>query len=690
MPIPSDYLERVYAGVLGKVIGVYVGSPIEGWDYARIMREVGEVNGYLQERLGRSLILPDDDISGTFTFVRALQDYGYPAEITSQQVAQTWLNYLVENKSVLWWGGMGRSTEHTAYLRLRAGIQAPESGSIALNGPVVAEQIGAQIFIDAWGLAAPGDPARAAQLAYLAARVSHDGEAVYGAQVIAAMVAAAFNERDMGRLLDIGLAQIPEDCLIARLIADIRAWHAANPDWHATRALIESHYGYDRYGGGCHIIPNHALVIMALLYGAESFQRALMIVNTSGWDTDCNSANVGCLMGVRLGLEGINAEVDFRTPVADRIYIPTADGGRVVTDAVREAVEVAAAGCALAGVPFSASKGGARFHFDLPGALQGFAGTNCQVENVAGHSGTGAHALAIRYDRLASQSGVSVGREAYPATRGGGYHIEASPTLYSGQLLWAAVSSDAANCADLSLALAVQYYDASEQLATARGEAVCVKPGEVRELSWRVRVPDGCPIAWVGLELAASGDEAGTLYLDWLTWEGAPEVRFTAPKAQNARWMQAWVLAADDFIPGGEPEYWLWQNTGTGMVIQGLREWRDYTISACFRPHLARSFGLAARVQGLKRYYALQLAADGNISLIRELDGTRVLYTTAFNWELYRDYALTLQVAGSCISAWVDGELICEVDDPQGLAEGAIGLMVEEGRVGCGEVCIRP
>ena len=37
--IPAGYEERVYAGVLGKIIGVYLGRPFEGWDYARIMRD---------------------------------------------------------------------------------------------------------------------------------------------------------------------------------------------------------------------------------------------------------------------------------------------------------------------------------------------------------------------------------------------------------------------------------------------------------------------------------------------------------------------------------------------------------------------------------------------------------------------------------------------------------------------------
>src|SRR5690606_1034042 len=46
---PADYVERVYAGVLGKIIGVYLGRPIEGWTYDKISAEVGEVDHYINE-----------------------------------------------------------------------------------------------------------------------------------------------------------------------------------------------------------------------------------------------------------------------------------------------------------------------------------------------------------------------------------------------------------------------------------------------------------------------------------------------------------------------------------------------------------------------------------------------------------------------------------------------------------------
>src|SRR5215831_9940364 len=213
IPLPDDYLERTYAGVLGKLIGVYLGRPFEGWTYDRIMAELGEITSYVHERLGTSLIVTDDDISGTFTFLRALPDHGNRRDLTPEQIGQTWLNYIIERRTILWWGGLGNSTEHTAYLRLKHGIPAPRSGSIATNGKVVAEQIGAQIFIDGWAMVSPGDPERAADFARRAGSVSHDGEAIYGAQVIAAIEAQAYVESDLNKLIDTAVGCIPRDCL---------------------------------------------------------------------------------------------------------------------------------------------------------------------------------------------------------------------------------------------------------------------------------------------------------------------------------------------------------------------------------------------------------------------------------------------------------------------------------------------
>jgi ADP-ribosylglycohydrolase len=304
--LSAGYAERVYAGVLGKLIGVYLGRPVEGWSYDRIAERFGEIDRYVEDLDGASLVVTDDDIGGTFTFLRALPDHGNDPNLTPAQIGDAWLNYIIHGRTIIWFGGLGDSTEHTAYFRLKNGTPAPASGSMALNGKSVAEQIGSQIFIDGWGMVAPGDPERAADFARRAASVSHDGEGIYGAQVIAAMVAQAFVESDLSSLLDTAVRLIPAESTITRVIADVREWHAAEPDWRKTRQRIDAVYDVKTYGGNCHIVPNHALIIMALLYGDDDFRKSLTIVNTAGFDTDCNSGNVGAILGVKNGLAGID------------------------------------------------------------------------------------------------------------------------------------------------------------------------------------------------------------------------------------------------------------------------------------------------------------------------------------------------------------------------------------------------
>jgi ADP-ribosylglycohydrolase len=693
---PPDYEERVYAGVLGKIIGVYLGRPFEGWSHERILKELGEIKYYVHEKLGKPLIVTDDDISGTFTFLRAMPDYGNPPDLAPAQIGQTWLNYLIEKQTVLWWGGMGNSTEHTAYLRLKAGIPAPESGSMARNGRVVAEQIGAQIFIDGWGMICPGDPERAADLARRAASVSHDGEAIYAAQVIAAMEAQAFVEGDIDALLDVGMRMIPHDALIYRLIGDLRGWRTQYASWYDCFRRIVEHYGYDKYGGNCHVVPNHALVIMALLYCGDDFQRALTIVNTAGWDTDCNSGNVGCLMGIKNGLAGLEVGPDFRGPVADRLYLPTADGGRTVSDALHEAYEIVAIARALAQQPAPRPKGGARYHFDLPGAVQGFlpeesveARGTAWVENVPGHSATGSRSLAIHYRGLADGRVARILRETYPDYTGGGYPIVASPTLYPGQVLRARISADPANGEAIQVCLLVKVFGPEDQLLLVRGPMTTLASGVAQTLEWKVKAPEGCPIAWVGLELSSPTRADGTVYLDWLTWSGTPKVRFVRPAHPGTRWFQTWVQACSAAFPASDHAYRLIQDEGTGLFIQGTREWQDYAVRAVLIPHLAQAFGLAARVQGLRRYYALRLVEGGKAQLVRELDGTHVLAEIPFPWECYRPYEFSLQAQGSTLTGWINGQQVAEVTD-EGLESGAIALLIAEGRLGCDEVEVMP
>ncbi len=688
--LPADYSERVYAGVLGKIIGVYLGRPFEGWSNEAIEKRLGEIDYYVHDKLNVPLIVTDDDISGTFTFIRALEDYGCDPNISPRQIGQTWLNYLIENRTILWWGGLGNSTEHTAFMRLAAGIEAPHSGSMAMNGQVVAEQIGAQIFIDGWAMVAPGDPERAADLARRAGSVSHDGEAVYGAQVLAAMEAAAFTESDTNKLLDIGVRQIPHDSVLYRMIGDIRGWHAKHgDDWRATFAAIKANYGYDKYGGNCHMVPNHGLIVHALLHGDDDFGKALMIVNTSGWDTDCNSGNLGCLLGIQHGLAGIDAGPDWRGPVSDICYLPSADSGGGVSDAATQATRIIRMGHALAGSDYEAPKEGARYHFAYAGSVQGFTGRKCVVQNR--HNASGERALAIHFDRTESGDSVcattatfvdSLDTAKYFERRG--YGLMTSPMLSPGQTVHAAV--ELAKNADepVETAICLRVFDAEDKLVTLRNPATAVGPGDRETLSWTIPDLGGFPIAAVGVEVV-SAPAGGTLYLNRLDWDGAPEV--TLGRIPGSMWHRAWVNGVDQYSPRYQESFRLVHNRGTGLLLHGARDWTDYRVRADVTPHLVRRAGIACRVQGMKRYYALVLADAGKAQLVRELDGTTVLAECDFNVELYRTYRLELAVVGSSIAGSIDGEAVLHAED-DALPSGGVALLVDEGRTATQSVTI--
>lgn len=720
MVLPADYAERVYAGVLGKMIGVYLGRPFEGWPHEAIIANLGEINYYVHDQLNVPLIVTDDDISGTFTFIRALSDYGCSPDITPAQIGHTWLNYLIEERTILWWGGMGNSTEHTAYLRLKAGIEAPESGSSALNGKVVAEQIGSQIFIDSWGMIAPGDPQRAADFARRASSVSHDGEAIYGAQAIAAMAAQAFAEPDLNKLIDTALALIPSDSVIARMTGDIREWHAREPDWRAALRLLTEHYGYDKYGGNCHIVPNHGLIILSLLYGDDDFQKSLMIVNTAGWDTDCNSGNVGCLLGIKNGLAGIDRGPDWRGPVADRLFLPTADGGRSITDAVIETYHLVNVGRALHGQEAIRPKNGARFHFELPGSVQGFASEDSSaapgrvtLENVEGHSQDGARSLAIHYQTLVRGRAGRIETPTFIPSRDvaryferSSYPLLACPAIYPGQTIRARITASAENNGAVQVGLYLRHYDASDELTLIEGATALLAAGEASTLVWRVPDMGGYPVAWVGIQIQGKRAQTGTIFLDYLDWDGTPDVALNRPAERErnrlasvsgpSMWKLAWIDGLDSHEQIAHLDFWpeayrLIQNRGRGLLMQGTREWTDYQLTARLTPHMCAGGGIAVRVQGMARYYALLLDQD-RARIVRAFEGRdTVLAEASRGWTWGEPCTLNLKVEGNRLTASINGEIAMTAEDAGGLyASGCIALIAEAGRIGCDHVEVRP
>ena len=180
----------------------------------------------------------------------------------------------------------------------------------------------------------------------------------------------------------------------------------------------------------------------------------------------------------------------------------------------------------------------------------------------------------------------------------------------------------------------------------------------------------------------------GALYLDFLTWDGPPDAILGHTK--GTLWKRAWVDAMDHFETGGDP-FRLIQDEGTGMVMQGTQEWTDYRVTASLRPHMVASFGLAARVQGLRRYYALTLTDENRITLSKMKNTETVLARKPVIWEQGKEVELCLQVEGSRIRAELDGEMLFDEEDTDGpLTGGGIGLLCTEGRMSVAAVHVGP
>ncbi len=127
------------------------------------------------------------------------------------------------------------------------------------------------------------------------------------------------------------------------------------------------------------------------------------------------------------------------------------------------------------------------------------------------------------------------------------------------------------------------------------------------------------------------------------------------------------------------------------MFSQGTRDWTDYKVSATLTPQVAKSFGLAARVQGLRRYYALIVCYDQMVRLVKVLNEVTVLQELPFEWTFGSSYSLFLQAEGMSLRASLNGVFLFEaLDENAPLVGGGIALICEEGLVTCPEVAIKP
>lgn len=689
---PAIYMEKIYAGVLGKIIGVYLGRPVEGWPYEMIRGRFGDISYYVHDQLGLPLIIADDDISGTFAFFRAMEDSGYDPQLSAEDVGQAWLNYIIEDKTILWWGGLGNSTEHTAYLNLKSGIKAPQSGSMAQNGRTLSEQIGAQIFMDAYAMMCPGDPEAAAHFARVAASVSHDGLALEAAGYLAAMEALAFDESDLNTLLDRGQRHVSSDYL-KTVIDDVRNICERTHDWHDARAEIDKLYGYSKFSGPCHIIPNHAMVLASLIKGGNDFHRSVCIAATAAWDTDCNAGNVGCLNGIRLGLDAINSRADFRGPVADRMLVVTADGSECVTDAVREARKIIVAAAALQGRPADVSD--KKFSFEFKGSVQGF--TRCphivsdcrslEVSNLNVRA-KGENGLLVSFEGLADEASANISTPVFLdyEQAESGYETVASPLLYGTQTVNAVING--LDDENPRVRLYVVYYNQANARQVSYSETFSIQRGP-NDLSWNIPDTRGVPIVRLGLEFTSPPRTVSRIAVTTIDWSGAPDRFEQRGMLAQDIWTlspyaaRQFVSSAKHFATSVNHTYTVSHPDENGVATVGTRDFTDFSITADLVFSLHRSGGLVLRSKGHRRYYALLFEDHEHLAIVmRKDDEIRVIDQIAFQYRPDTPYNVTVAVKGNHLIATVDGvQLLSCFDEDEAYSSGGCGVVVNAGTI---------
>lgn len=325
---PEFLYDRIYGGWLGRAAGCLLGKPVEkipreGIREILISNQTWPLSDYItargipdellrkypwnrhsgRESLRENIVCmtEDDDLNYPMINLWVLENYG--RDFRSEDVAEAWLTLMPVLACF--------TAERVAYLNSLALLTPPETAWV--NNPY-REWIGAQIRADIWGWVCPGDPRRAAALAWRDARLSHVRNGIYGEMFFAALIAAAFRLDNPVQLLRAGLRQIPPASRLADAINFVIDLHARERDFAAAVDQIYHRFGHYHW---VHTINNAALVAAALLYGEGDYETTICNVVMGGWDTDSNGATAGSVLGTLLGARRLPGK--WIDPLNDRI-----------------------------------------------------------------------------------------------------------------------------------------------------------------------------------------------------------------------------------------------------------------------------------------------------------------------------------------------------------------------------------
>lgn len=311
-PSSSEFHDRVHGAWLGRAAGCLLGKPVEKIPREGI-RAIAESTGnwpiasYFTERnldqtiaarypwnrrsRVNSLVenirgMPeDDDLNFPLLALDTLERLG--PGFTTDDIALSWLANLP--------GGRVFTAERVVYRNLLEGHE-PESAGRVRNP--FQDWIGAQIRTDVYGWSAPGEPRRAAQLAWMDGRLSHSRNGLYGAMFAAAACSAAVVTDRVDDVVAAGLAVVPPNSRYAAAIQ--RGAGLGNSDKELDEALdvLASEYGHLHW---VHVLNNAALLAFALTRGGGDLEATITTAVSGGWDTDSVGATAGSIAGALTG-----------------------------------------------------------------------------------------------------------------------------------------------------------------------------------------------------------------------------------------------------------------------------------------------------------------------------------------------------------------------------------------------------
>lgn len=679
---PEHLPDRLHAAILGKIVGVYMGRPVEHWTRQRIAERFGTIDRHVAAELGFPVVVTDDDIAAPFVFVRAIEAAPPGCDPTAAHVAETWLGELVEGRSTLWWGGFGVATEHTAYRRLASGSPAPQSGSARLNGRTLSEQIGGMIFIDGWSLVCAGDPERAAKLARTAASVSHDGLALDAAAAIAAMQSAAFTASSMEDLIDVATEAMPADSALQEVAQTVKQLRAEGLDWRGAMDVAERTWTHSDWRGSCHVVPNFAIVLVGLLFGAGDPLTTLSIIVSAGQDTDSNAGVAGTIVGAFAGSRLLADRPDLLEPVGGFAYVPSASGsdaimgtGELVASLLRYRAHLYGA------TPPAPARAERSLTFLYERSLQGF-----RTHVVRGAPEP---ELTVRPEDAAlllHQRGpgeTSVVRNTFPDAAAFSlpiYDMVATPVLHSGDTLGATLQTKTpGGGARAALVVTLRDVTGAQQTLRSADQTLSEEP---HRLSWRIPpLPDG-HIEACGFVVSAEAD--AIVSCSEFGWRHAPSG--SVPIVSGDPYADyRFVTQADRFVGATRRARALLANaSGIGIALYGPREWPAVSVSASMSADLADRFGVVFAAKTLRDFMTATVSRDGRFAVTHHKAGQeRILAQTdpALPAPETADFVVSPakdSLTATCRAADAD-PMSLGVDIPHGALGGSLGFCVSSG-----------